>query len=131
MLEYAISISLVLLSVLCFMSFKLAFKEIPSNQPAIDSEDLLQAPMLVLKFDNPSSIFTDTQTTIKGKTQFEVYDEDGFELGSGKSGVEITIPTIYTETPSSMTLVLHYGELSSYSLALPTGGHLSTEILSK
>ena len=131
MLEYLISISLVVLSVLCFMAFKLAFKEELCNTPAVHSEDLLQAPMLVLKFDNPSSIFTDTQTTIKGKTKFEVYDEDGFEIGSGKSGVEITIPSIYTETPSAMTLVLHYGELSSYSLALPTGGFLSTEILTK
>ncbi len=131
MLEYVISMSLVVLSVLCFMAFKLAFKEESSSQPVIESEDLLQAPMLVLKFDNPTSIFSDSQTTIKGKTKFEVYDEDGFELGSGKSGVEITIPSIYTETPSSITLVLHYGELSSYSLALPTGEHLSTEILSK
>jgi hypothetical protein len=130
MLELAISISLMVLCVLCFMSFRLAFKEELSTDTNVNSEDLLQAPMVVLQFDNPTSIFNDTQTTIKGRTKFEVYDQDGFELGSGKSGVEITIPSIYTQTPSSMTLVLHYGELSSYSLALPTGGHLSTEILS-
>ena len=129
MLEYLISISLVVLSVLCLLAFKLAFKDELSNNPAVHSEDLLQAPMLVLKFENPTSIFTINQTTIKGKTKFEVYDEDGYEIGSGESGVEITIPSIYTETPSAMTLVLHYGELSSYSLALPTGGHVSTELL--
>lgn len=127
MIEFSLFAGLLLLGFMSISLFKLAFAQNPLEN-VVDTEILLESPMLVLDYISPILSTSAGQSTLTGVCSFEVLDIDGRIIRKGSANLAVTLPTALNES-NHFKIVLHAGVLSSYTYQLPTGGHLSNELL--
>jgi len=127
MIEFSLFACLLLLGFISISLFKLAFAQNPLEN-VLDTDLLLESPMLVLDYQSPILSTSAGQSTLTGVCSFEALDIDGRLIQKGSANLAVTLPTALNES-NHFKIVLHSGALSSYTYQLPTGGHLSNELL--